>query len=145
MAKIKKITFNRVEKDDGVICDRCGQYIRNIWTVEYTDGVIMHFGIECFEKLSKETLTTMGMKTMKKALKKLQNWTDKLDAWERGEITADNDDSWKYEQSDLCKDHYWHGRSFDEYREWMIKEFIPKRLEEAQVEIKRFGKVNFNR
>ena len=68
MAQIKKIQFYHTGKEDGCICDRCGQYIQNVWTVTYSDGVVARFGIDCFEILCKESkLTSFGQKELKKA------------------------------------------------------------------------------
>jgi hypothetical protein len=144
MAHIKKIHFNRVGQNEGCCCDKCGQYIRNIWTVEYTDGIKLNFGIDCFEKMTKEKLNAYSMKQMKAALKRIQNWSEQLQKWQSGEITEE-DESWKNEQADWNKDSYWYGRSFNEYKDWMINEFIPYRLENAQKEFKKFQKINFNR
>ena len=145
MAHIKKIKFDKVGKMEGCTCDRCGQYIQNIWTVTYTDDVIMHFGIDCFEKLNKESkLNAYGMKIMKKALKSIQEWSEILNKWENGEITEESE-LWKNKQADWIKEDYWYGRQFEEYKEWMINEFIPVRIQNAQKEINRFKKVNFVR
>lgn len=144
MAYISKIQFNSVSQNEGCTCDRCGQYIKNIWTVTYKDGVVMNFGIDCFEKLNKETLNAYGMKQMKLALKKIQNWSEQLQHWTDGEFTEDNCEAWKCEQADW-NDSYWKGKSFDEYKAWMIEEFIPYRIQKAQEQVDKFQKVNFNR
>ena len=48
MAKIEKIYFQRVGKNEGCSCDKCGQYITNIWTVRYKGSADIHFGMDCF-------------------------------------------------------------------------------------------------
>ena len=144
MARIKKITFASVAKNEGCTCDRCGQYIKNIWTVTYQDDVVMNFGIDCFEKVSKEKLNAYGMKQMKKVLKSIQDYTERLEAWKSGEITEDCA-YWQNQQAEWNKDSYWYGRKFEEYKDWMINEFFPARLEYEQKELAKFKNVNFNR
>ena len=80
MAYIKSVRFNRVGRNEGCTCDKCGQYIRNIWTVTYQDGVIMNFGIDCFEKLNKGNLNAYGQKLMKDALKWIEKHQQNFEA-----------------------------------------------------------------
>lgn len=147
MAYIKKIRFDKVGKTEGCTCDRCGQYIQNIWTVTYTDDVVMHFGIDCFKKLNKGKLNSYGMKVMRKALKDIEYYSEELKKWENGYYTEEC-----VEWQNLQVKHewesqvsYWYGRQFEEYKEWMINEFFPARMREVQKEIDRFKKVNFER
>lgn len=130
MAYIKNIRFDRVGKNEGCQCDNCGQYIRNIWTVEYKDGNKLHFGIDCFEKMSAAKLNAYEMKQLKKASKSLQTWTDVLEQWKSGQITEDCNE-WQCEQADWS-DSYWKGRSFEEYKEWKIAVWIPERIKDAK-------------
>lgn len=64
-------------------CDRCGQGIKNIWSVSFSNGITYNYGIDCFAKLSKESnLTDIGRKNFKKllnSLKKCEEWVAK---WE---------------------------------------------------------------
>lgn len=142
MAYIQKIQFNRVGQNEGCTCDRCGQYIRNIWTVDYTDGIKMNFGIDCFEKLNKASkLNAYGMKKLKKALKFIEGHYDMIET-EKAK-TEETDGQWKYLQED--KESYWCGRPWNEYHKWMLEEFYPERIKEDQKRIDRFSKVNFER
>lgn len=141
--KIKRIRFNSVSTDEGCKCDKCGQWIKNIWTVEFANGMNVNFGIDCFEKMTKEKLNAYGMKQMKSALKRIQMWSEKLQKWSDGEYTEDNCEAWKAEQADWS-DSYWKGRSFDEYEEFMINQFIPRRLQDAEEELNKFRNINFN-
>lgn len=146
MAHIKKIDFSRVGAQEGCLCDRCGQYIRNIWTVQYTDGITARFGIDCFEKLNEESgLTKFGQKELKKALKKIQDHRDWYDREKA--LTEETDIRWQNIQNPTeweDKD-YWYGRSWEEYHEWMMTEFFAIRFADDQKQIDRFGKVNFAR
>lgn len=146
MAHIKKIRFNRTGKEDGCLCDKCGQYIRNIWTVDYTDGVTLRFGIDCYEKLNKESgLTTYGQKLLKKATKRIEDYTKMFEAekalTEETDIHYQNlQNPWDYESKD-----YWYGKPWEDYHEWMLNEWFPARFADADKEIAKFAKVNFKR
>lgn len=141
MAFIKKVDFQKVGRYEGCTCDRCGQYIQNIWTVTYKDGVIMNFGIDCFSKLNGEKLNAYGMKMMKDALKHIEDHKEGFEAEKLK--TEETDQKWKYIQQD--KEDYWFGRPYEEYHKWMIEEWWPERFKEDQKKIDRFNKVNFER
>lgn len=151
MAHIKSISFSSVSTNYGCTCDRCGQWIKNIWTVKFDDGISMNFGIDCFEKLYKGgKLTKAGEKVMKDALKSIEYWNKAHEEWEsmteveareRGLLAELDPNSYcnRYVKS------YWCDRTFEEYRDWMLNELIPERLKEAQKKIDKFSKVNFDR
>ena len=146
MARIKKIDFHHVGKLDGCLCDRCGQYIMNIWTVQYTDGVKANFGIDCFEKLCKASkLTAFGQKELKSALKKIQDHRELFEAEQA--LTEETDTAYQNDQhpQEWETPSYWCGRPWKEYHEWRLNEFFPRRFEEDQKRIDRFSKVNFVR
>lgn len=146
MARIKKINFYKVGKTEGCLCDRCGQYIRNIWDVQYVDGVTARFGIDCFEQLNKESgLTSFGQKELKKALKSIEQHRELYEAekakTEETDIAWQNiQHPWDYESKD-----YWYGKKWEEYHEWRLNEFFKARFEEDQRRIDKFSKVNFAR
>lgn len=143
MAYIKKINFEHVGKNEGCLCDRCGAYIRNIVSVEFTDGVKVNYGQDCFEKLYKSSkLNSAGASLMKKTLKRIDHYTAKLESYVSGEINEENDESYKTEQ---MFDGYWKGRLYEEYKDFMINEFLPERFKECQKDVDRFSKVRFDR
>lgn len=143
MAYIKKINFEHVDKNEGCLCDRCGAYIRNIISVEFTDGVKVNYGQDCFEKLYKNSkLNSAGVSLMKKTLKRIDHYTAKLESYVSGEINEENDEGYKTEQ---MFDGYWKGKPYEEYKDFMINEFLPKRFEECQKDVDRFSKVRFDR
>lgn len=144
MAHIKKISFARVSEQEGCTCDRCGQYIRNIWTVEYKEGLRMNYGLDCWEKVYKEGLNAQGIKLIKKIMDSIKSYEERLALYTNGEMTEETDESYKVEQAEWNKDSYWYGRSFEEYKAWMINEFFPHRIADKQKELFRFAKVNFN-
>ena len=141
MAYIKSVRFNRVGRNEGCTCDKCGQYIRNIWTVTYQDGVIMNFGTDCFEKMNKGNLNAYGQKLMKDALKWIEKHQQNFEAEKMK--TAETDLAWQCTQED--KESCWYGRPYEEYHKWMLEEFYPVRFAEDQKRIDRFKKVNFER
>lgn len=143
MAHIKKIKFSRVGKQEGCTCDRCGQYIRNIWTVDYKEGLTMNYGIDCWEAICKEGLSKQGIRLMNKTMKSLQSYEERLAAYTSKEITEENDMAYQTEQADWNKDSYWYGRSWEEYRDWMVNDFFPERISGKQKELERFSKVDF--
>ena len=141
MKNIVNIRFDKVNKENGCSCDRCGQWITNIYSVSYNDGTTVHFGIECFGKLNKENgLNKFQTKAINSLLNRLQHWTDIKEKYITKEINENNDDSWKYDQADWNKQSYWHGRKYEEYYKWMIEEFIPARFADIQKEFNKIFK-----
>ena len=139
MASIKSISFHSVsQKEYGCNCDRCGQWLKNIWTVSYTDGTSINYGIDCFETVYKGTkggkLNKEGTKIMNRALKSIEHWSKVLQDYKDGKYTAENDACWYNESA-------WTG--YEEYKQFMIEVWIPERFKDAQKEINRFKKVNF--
>lgn len=146
MARIKKIMFYKTGKSDGCICDRCGQYIMNVWAVDYADGVSAKFGIDCFEALNKESgLSKFGERELKKTLKNIEKHRELFEKekalTEETDIAYQNiQHPWDYEDKD-----YWYGRPWGEYHEWRLNEFWGMRFQEDQEAVDRFRKVNFAR
>ena len=143
MAYIKRINFAHVGRKEGCLCDKCGQYIQNIVTVDYTDGIRVNYGQDCFANLyNSGKLNAYGVKLMKKALKSIEKHSKQLEDYKSGKMTAENDVAYQYDQT---YGGYWKGKPFEEYRKWMIDEWFPARFAEDQKEIDRFAKVNFER
>lgn len=143
MAHIKRINFAHVGRNEGCICDKCGQYIQNIVYVDYDDGVRVNYGQDCFAKLyNSGKLTAHGVKLMKKTLKSIEKHSKQLEDYKSGKMTAENDAAYQYDQ---IYGGYWKDKPFEEYRDWMIEEWFPQRFKEDQKEIDRFAKVHFDR
>lgn len=145
MAHIKHINFARVGRNEGCLCDKCGQYIRNIVYVDYDDGVRVNYGQDCFAKLyNSGKLSQYGVKLMKKALKSIEKHSKELEDYKNGKMTAENDKGYQFCQT--CDGgHYWKGKPYEEYREWMINEWYPRRFKEDQEMVDRFAKIDFKR
>lgn len=143
MAHIKRIQFSEVPTKLGCTCDRCGQWIKNIWTVEYAEGFSIHYGLDCFEKVYKGgVLSQYGEKLMKKHLKAIKGYYKMLDDYKNGKLTAENDSGYGFCQT--CDGgHYWKGRPFEEYRDWMVNDCIPAWIERKEEELERFKNINF--
>ena len=145
MARIKRIDFFTVSKDNPCICDKCGQCITNVWQVTYADGLRLTYGIQCFENL-RTVSNVVGYrgKLLKKAMDRLENAQRQLEA-ER-DLTEENDEGYKAEQFDHpdCQKSYWFGKPWGEYHEWKLTDFWPYRIKKAQEDIEKLD-VNFNR
>ena len=141
MARIKSINFSHTDRIHGCMCDRCGQWLQNIWTVEFSSGDTINFGIDCFNKMTQGKLTDYGKKLLKKSLDRLKKWQTELKKWQDGEYTAENCESYQFEQQ--FPDHYFYGKSFDEYKEFQITQWIPARIECARKDIEKFSRIEF--
>ena len=147
MAKITGIHFDRATRETGCTCDKCGQWIQNIWTVSFDDNTKFHYGIDCFEKMTQSgKLTKVGENLLKKTMKSIAHYEEQLALWstiteaeaeEKGLLTNLRNESWNTS--------YWAGRSFQEYRDWQVNEFFPYRIAEEQKVLKKFEKVNFEK
>lgn len=146
MSHIERIDFTSVGRNEGCLCDRCGQYIRNIWTVKYTEGFSVNYGIDCWEKVYRAgKLNQYGEKKIRKIMKSIKTYNERLAKYKSGELNAETDQSWQYTQDDTAYNKsFWYGKTFEEYRDWMINEFFPYRISEEQAELKKFSKVDFN-
>lgn len=143
MSHIAKIRFNSVGRNDGCTCDRCGQYIRNIWSIEYKEGFTVNYGIDCWEKVYKAgKLNQYGEKHMRKIMKSIRSYEEMLAKYVSGEMNEETDSAWKYGQTD--KHDAWYGEPYETYRDWMINEFFPYRISIEQEELKKFSKINFD-
>ena len=143
MAKIRHIGFCRVGKNEGCLCDKCGQYIRNIVTVGYADGITCRYGTECFDKLYHDGLNAYGQKLMRQTLKSV---ADHQEEYEKMKLGAACEDNVKRFQSDqYWNPEVWGSASFEEWQKWMLDEWFPKRFEEDQKKVDRFANVNFSR
>lgn len=147
MAKITGIHFDRATRLTGCTCDKCWQWIQNIWTVSFDDNTKFHYGIDCFEKMTKSgKLTKVGENLLKKTIKSIAFYEEQLILWstiteeeaeEKGLLTDLRNEVWNTS--------YWAGRSFREYRDWQVNEFFPYRIAEEQKVLKKFENVNFEK
>lgn len=144
-ARITGIRFDRVGRNEGCCCDRCGQYIRNIWTVDFSTGQRIAFGIDCFEKVYKAGLSAYGTKEFKKLLKHIEKTKEGYERWQnmtKEEYRAKGG-TWGVLPEIDDPDSAFYGWTFEQYKEWMLTEFYARRFEENQKELERFKKCGF--
>ncbi len=147
MAYIKDIRFDSVGKKEGLVCDRCGTYIRNIYTVTYSDGFVARYGIECFKKLfDAGKLTDFGRKLMMKALKRLKEAYETREKWlsvnSLEEAEKKNLDVYLFKNYEA-----WEGHTFEEYRDYWTSEemgYTASDIKRAKEDLARFKNVNFD-
>ena len=142
MARIKSISFSSVGHKQGCSCDRCGQYIQNIYTVIFSDDVVMHYGIDCFEKLCKTgKLSEYGRKTLKKAVKDMKIWQGHLEQY----LTRTKEtDVGYWNQQHEGSDSRWKDAPWVEYRDSMIKS-MHYEIRQCENEIEKIAKGEFVR
>ena len=147
MAYIKDIRFDSVSKKEGLICDRCGAYIRNIYTGTYSDGLVARYGIECFKKLfDAGKITDFGRKLMMKALKRLKEAYETREKWlsvnTLEEAEKKNLDVYPFKNYDA-----WKGCTFEEYKDFWVNEergYTANDIKRAKDDLARFKNVNFD-
>lgn len=148
MAYIKDIRFDSVDKKDGLICDRCGAYIRNIYTVTYSDGLVARYGIECFKKLfDAGKLTDFGRKLMMKSLKRLKEAYEFREKW-LSVNTLEEAKEKKLPYTQIFETYEaWQGHTFEEFKDFCTSEkegYFASDVRRAKEELARFKKVNFD-
>lgn len=83
---------------------------------------------------------------MRNTLKQIAFYSERLEMWkalteqeaeEKGLLGDLKETDWNTS--------YWAGKTFEEYKNWMVNDFFPHRLEECQKDIDRFSKVKFTR
>ena len=140
MAHIEDIRFDHVGKNEGCMCDNCGAWLTNIWTVKFREGESLHFGMDCFDKRIKGKLNTFGKKEMQKALKRIQEHSELLNQLKQDEVTETVQKEW---ESYRYWQEYWKDKTFEEWKTWMIEEVLPDRLEADRKALAKFEKINF--
>lgn len=147
MAYIKDVRFDSVGKKDGVICDHCGAYIRNIYTVTYSGGLVARYGIECFKKLFEAgKLTDFGKKLMMKALKRLKEAYETREKW-LSVNTLEEAKEKKLITEPFETYEAWEGHTFEEYKDFWTSEdkgYTARDIKLAKEDLARFKKVNFD-
>ena len=142
MSRIKSMSFSSVGKNEGCMCDRCGQYIRNIWTVKFDDDITMNYGIDCFAKLRNTAkLSTYGKKLLKDAMKRLEGIDELTEIIKNRKA----EDDYSYQEAQKDKISPWYQVDYEEYRNWWLNEVIPQRITGIQKDIDKFKNVDFTR
>ena len=143
---IQKIQFEALGKSSCFCCDKCGQYIQNVWTVNFEGGLTLHMGCDCFEKIWKgKGMTDFGKKQFKKLLKHIQTHKEGYKKWlnrtEEEYLASCAEKGLLAEYLDSQSSFY--GMTFEEYRDWMLTEWYGQRFKEDEQELMKFNKVKF--
>lgn len=133
-------------------CDRCGQGIKNVWTLSFSNDVTYHYGIDCFEKLSKNSnLSDIGKKHFKQYLKSLKTWEGHVAKWSTTTFEEYEASYWaniKDEERHLfpgpLKNEYENpnGLDWEGYKAWRYEGCV-EGLNNAKKELEKFKKVWF--
>lgn len=144
MAHIKMIHFDSVSTNEGCTCDKCGQYIKNIWSVEFTTGDTFHYGIDCWQKIQATGgLNKQNKREFNRIMKLIQSYTEAMNAFITGERNESNDTAYQNAQADWNENDAFHGVPYEEYKRWYVEEFFPYRIAEAQKDLAKFKRVDF--
>lgn len=140
---IQDIKFNTVDKRDGFLCDRCGAYITNIYTVTYSDGLVARYGMECFKKLfDAGNLTEFGRNLMMKALKSMREIYEKREKWLSVNSFEEAEKKCLISTWDIKE--RWEGYTFEECKDFYVNKCFEHDLKRVKEELARFKKVNFD-
>ena len=145
-AQITKIEFAHVGRKEGRTCDRCGQYIMNIWTVRFSNNETIHFGMDCFEKLYKQGgLSAYGIKEFKRLLKHIRKETEMYEKWKNmtEEQARAEAESAGLKLVTEDRETAFYGETFEDYKNWLLNEWFPQRFKENDETLKRFEKIGF--
>lgn len=142
--KIIDIRFDHVSKNDGCICDNCGQYITNVYTITYDNGLKLHYGIECYRKLiNASNLTRQGTKLLNKIAKNLAFYYEVRAKWEAVD-TYENAEAMKLLwYRDYKENEAWEGATFEEYRKFQVH-CADVQIEKNKKELTRFKHAKFD-
>lgn len=159
MAYIKNITFWKYGRNDGKTCYKCGAYITNVYTVTYSDGLVADYGSECFDKLWKSgNLSSYGVKEFRKILKNIKDYNEIKRSWLNCKteqeliekpLTYSSNYLDRYNESEYVQNQYKYSAhkndTFEEYKNYIVNQFIPYRLSTLEKELARFNRLDFKK
>ena len=63
------VEYYQLPKNAGICCEHCGTYIRNVFVLHFDDGFSLKCGVECYNKLIKQSnISQYGEKLLKKQI-----------------------------------------------------------------------------
>ena len=145
--KIKKITYYSVPRSESGTCACCGKSIQNICSVETVEGEHFNFGTTCFDKLIKDKLQSFQRKEYNQAIKFLKRYCKQQKIWE--DMTEEDYlNSEMYRTACICDGGApWEIKvdlnSFEDYKNWMVNDFFPYRIEQEEKVIEKYSRINF--
>lgn len=145
-------------KNEGIRCEHCGTYIRNVVEIHNNDGFVYRVGLDCFRTLMKENqFDSLSVRAFNKFKNQLQHYHESRRLWESCKnlddlISAHEKNpsvwlfvmwpmyGWKTEEfKDITQEH------FDRERDFILNDLLPCRLESTRREIeKKFNRVKID-
>lgn len=143
-------------KNQGICCEHCGTYIRNVVEIHNSDGFVYSVGLDCFRNLMKENrFSTLAIRTFNKFKNQLQHYDESRRLWESCQTLDDlisayekNPDVWLFvmwpiygwkteKQEDITQEQ------FSKERDFILNKLLPCRVESVRRDIqKKFAHVN---
>ena len=149
--------FYTLDKNQGILCDHCGTYIRNVVEI-HISGFVYKVGLDCFKNLQKQNkFGSIPSKELNRYLKSIKEYNIGFEIWkscetlEQFKLAYENNTKahvyvmwmiygWKTEDFKEITQEI-----FDKERNWMINEFYPYRIQKTQEEMeKKFKNVKLN-
>lgn len=145
--KIKRIVYYSVPRSESSICSCCGKSIQNICSIETVEGERFNFGATCFDKLIKDKLRAFQRKEYNQAIKFLKGYYKQQKVWENM-TKEDYLGSEMYRTACICDGGApWETKtgldSFEDYKNWMLNDFFPYRIEQEEKVIEKYSRIDF--
>lgn len=145
--KIKKIAYYSVPRSESSTCSCCGKSIQNICSIETVEGERFNFGTTCFDKLIKDKLRSFQRKEYNQAIKFLKGYYKQQKVWENM-TKEDYLGSEMYRTACICDGGApWETKtgldSFEDYKNWMLNDFFPCRIEQEEKVIEKYSRIDF--
>jgi hypothetical protein len=145
------INFYTLPYQQGICCERCGTYIRNVAEIHFDDGFVLRCGLDCLNKhvLKETNLTDYGKKSLKRYLNSLRKYNECRELWKSCANIGDlieahkqNPKTWLFV---MWECYGWKAESgepitqemFDKEKGWILESFIPYRIQHEQEEMKK--------
>ena len=128
-------------KNQGIRCEHCGTYIRNVFVFHFDDGFSLKCGVDCFNKIVKKTnLSQYGAKALKKQADRIKSFNDMREKWTRWQTPEEAEADGCFQRiEDPDKPGFWRVRTqseFEEEKNFILNDLIPYRISEIQKETK---------
>ncbi len=137
------INFYTLPYKQGICCERCGTYIRNVAEIHFDDGFVLRCGLDCLNKhvLKDTNLTEYGKKQLKKHLKTLEMYDKWRNDWGRWNTPEESEKDGGFQRIEFPENSgNWRIRTqaeFDEQKQFMLTDLIPYRIQHEQDEMKK--------
>ena len=135
------VEYYQLPKNAGICCDHCGTYIRNVFVLHFVDGVCLKCGVECYNKLIKQSnISQYGEKLLKKQIKRLKLYDEMRSNWTRWNTPEEAESDGCFQRiEDPEKPGFYRIRTqaeFEAEKAFMLNDLIPYRINLVQSEIK---------